>query len=393
MEYYLPTYDECKEIVNSYEGLQFYESIQEVDGYKISTFNYRLVGYEHFEHPLGESSPVKAFELRGLSFVFNKDGSVYKRFLLMNKFFNLNQVECTQYELLKNYKFKNVYNKEDGSVINFIQLPSGRILAKSKMMVDNVQALAAQKIYDENINIQNLVKWALSNDIMPIFEYVSPLNRVVLKYRESDLILIRLRDLNTGKYLDLDTYPELDKVNVVQPITKYSNFDEILEDYETLEGIEGCVVELEDNPHAVLVKNKTVWYFNVHNLMEDMSRENDIIRMILEETIDDYISKLDVEDQEVFDMIDAVNRVLDTYIHSEKRLIEEQLSILKNEYNSSIKEYSLNYNNGQKIKDKYFHMTLNVFKGYSAFDTIKTYILRHTYRLEQARTFLRTGEL
>ena len=48
MEYYLPTYDECKAIVKSYDGLEFYESVQEYDGYKISVFNYRLVQYSDF---------------------------------------------------------------------------------------------------------------------------------------------------------------------------------------------------------------------------------------------------------------------------------------------------------------------------------------------------------
>lgn len=48
MEFYLPTYDECKAIVESCDGLQFYESTQEIDGYKICTFNYRLANFNDF---------------------------------------------------------------------------------------------------------------------------------------------------------------------------------------------------------------------------------------------------------------------------------------------------------------------------------------------------------
>lgn len=307
----------------------------------------------------------------------------------MNKFFNINQVDSTQFDLLKDYKFKSVYNKEDGSVINFIQLPNGRILSKSKMQVDNVQALAAYKIYESNENIQKLVKWALSNDIMPIFEYVSPLNRVVLKYPESDLVLIRLRSLRDGKYLDFDSYPNIDDVNVVQVVEGYSNFDQILKDYETLEDIEGCVVELEDNPHAEFVKVKTLWYFDIHGLIDDMSRENDIIRMILEETIDDYISKIEVEDQEVLEFIEIIQNKLDDYIHSEMKIIESELAIFEDVYNGSAKEYSLNYGK----KDKYYSLTMGIIKGYGVYDQIKKYVLKHTYRLERARAFLRDGVL
>ena len=101
MKYYLPKYEEAKAIAEKYDNFQFYEKEQGVDGYSIRTFNYRLVGYNDFKHPLGEDSEVSAFELRGLSYVFNEDGSLFKRYLLMNKFFNLNQVETTLYDNMK----------------------------------------------------------------------------------------------------------------------------------------------------------------------------------------------------------------------------------------------------------------------------------------------------
>lgn len=385
MEHYLPTYEECMAIVEKYDGLQFYESVQEVDGYKISTFNYRMVWYDDFVIPLGEDSPVKAFELRGLCFVFNTDGSLYRRFLLMNKFFNINQVESTQYDLIKDLKFKSVYNKEDGSVINFIELPNGRILSKSKMQVDNVQAVAAYRIYEANESIQKLVKWALSNDIMPIFEYVSPLNRVVLKYSESDLVLLRLRCLNTGQYLDFETYPNIDDVNVVQKISIYNGFPEILKDYETLENIEGCVVELEDNPHAEFVKVKTEWYFIKHQLYDNLHREDKIIKMILEETIDDHISTLDIEyDHEIINMIENISAILNSFIQKKTITVEK----ISNKYKGSIKEFAIEYKHNTD-----FHLSIKHINGEDLFDIIKCYIIKNTNKLNKAILFIeRNGE-
>jgi RNA ligase len=123
--FFIPSYEFCKDICEKTNNDVFYESKFIIDGYDISIFNYRIATYQDFLE-------YQAFELRGLTFVFNKDGSFFKRFLLMEKFFNLNENESTSIDLVKNKKIKSVFFKEDGSIINFIQLPNGRILAKSK---------------------------------------------------------------------------------------------------------------------------------------------------------------------------------------------------------------------------------------------------------------------
>ena len=89
--YKIPSYQDCIDICEKSDGL-FYESKLSIEGYNISMFNYRLCTYNDFV-------TYGAFELRGLTFVFNSDGSVYKRFLLMEKFFNINAVSYTHLTL------------------------------------------------------------------------------------------------------------------------------------------------------------------------------------------------------------------------------------------------------------------------------------------------------
>jgi hypothetical protein len=43
----------------------------------------------------------------------------------------------------------------------------------------------------------------LDNGIDATFEYVSPMNRIVLRHLQEELILLRMRDNKTGEYLDL----------------------------------------------------------------------------------------------------------------------------------------------------------------------------------------------
>ena len=73
--YRLPTYDQAVEMCSD-EDSPFYEIKTEVDGYNVSFFNYRLAQYKDFVNYNG-------YEMRGLTFIFNTDGSVFNRYLLL----------------------------------------------------------------------------------------------------------------------------------------------------------------------------------------------------------------------------------------------------------------------------------------------------------------------
>ena len=107
--YNLLTYDESVALTIGKDA-PFYESKLVVNNYSVSIFNYRLSQYSDF-------IDNSAFEMRGISYVFNSDGSLFKRYLLLHKFFNLNQVEETQYSLIKDYKIKSISNKENYQMV------------------------------------------------------------------------------------------------------------------------------------------------------------------------------------------------------------------------------------------------------------------------------------
>lgn len=81
MEFHLLTKEECDLIVENSEA--FYRADREVEGCNVAIYDYRLASLSDF-------TDNKAFELRGLCFVEQEDGS-WQRNLLMNKFFNVNQ--------------------------------------------------------------------------------------------------------------------------------------------------------------------------------------------------------------------------------------------------------------------------------------------------------------
>lgn len=372
--YFIPSYDECRLICDAQDNFIFYESKHFIDGYNVSIFNYRLAMYSHFNSPIPDSN-IKAFEMRGLTFVFNKDGSLYKRYLLLDKFFNIDQTPCSMYSVVKDFKIKNIYNKEDGSIASFIKLPNGKVVGKSKASFESDQAIAIQKIYDEDNNIQKFVNWSLDNGIDPIFEYVSPKNRIVLPYSNTSLVLLRLRNNVTGEYLDINDYSDrYDGISVAS-----SHGDHTLDDLINLKKIEidkeGWVIQFENGKMA---KVKTDWYIDRHRLYtEDLNRENTLISMILKETIDDVISQIDddVKKKEVEDISDKINK----YIKHTSDKVDDLLL----DYDGSKKDFAIKYH-----KNKLFSIAIGVVNGRDKIDIIKDRILSDTKNLMDARKWL-----
>jgi T4 RnlA family RNA ligase len=385
MPKYLPSYEDCVEMCSGEES-PFYESKMVVDGYNVSIFNYRLAQYNDFVKPLENKPEVNAYEMRGLTFVFNKDGSLYKRFLLLEKFFNLNQVPESMYSIVKNYKIKFVNDKEDGSIASFIQLPNGKIVGKSKMGFDNDQANGINKIYNTNHDIKHFVDYCMENDIVPIFEYVAPSNRIVLRYSNEELILLRLRDNKTGKHIDIKNYlDKLGSIKVAPFKDDFKDLDSLIELTGTEIDKEGYVVQAEDKEgNDFFFKLKTPWYMSLHGLLtDDIYKENIIIGYILDDKIDDILGQIPETE---FEARDRINRIIKLV----KKSISEKVDSINRSYqvflemNRNKKEYALKYRNSSN-----FPFVMEMDKDVNPYDLAKKWLGEKTKRLLMARSWLK----
>lgn len=346
---YIPTYEEAVDMC-SYTESPFYETKLVIDGFNVSLFNYRLANYLDFKNPL----PGKeGFEMRGITFVFNTDGTLYKRYILLHKFFNLNQTPESLYSEVKDLKINTIQNKEDGSVASFIKLPNGKIVGKTKMGFDNIQSEAINRIYNTNKEVKRFVDWSINNDIVAIFEYVSPYNRIVLSYEKEDLILLKLRCNKTGNYLNISDF-DTSGINIAK-FDNFTNLDELLNINENDKDKEGYVVQFSND---LFVKIKNNWYTSLHGLLtEDIYRENVIIEHILEEKIDDILGQIPQED------IDTHRRINKIIFIVKKSLIDK-MSEINDAYTHYIdlgiskKDYALNFRDGNDN----FTFVMNVLK-------------------------------
>jgi len=406
----IPTYEEAVEMCSG-EDDTFYESKYEVEGFPVSVFNYRLAQYKDFDMPIPSKPELKGFEMRGLTFVFNKDGSLYNRYVLLEKFFNLNQVPNSMYSIVKDYKIRYVNNKEDGSIATFVKLPNGKILGKSKMGFDNDQANGINKIYKNNPDVKSFVDWSLNNDIVPIFEYVAPHNRIVLRYSEEELILLRLRDNKTGKHIDIKEH--LDKIGSIKiaPFEDDNTLDDLIEKSKTEVDKEGWIVQF-DNDH--MLKIKTDWYFQRHGLLtNDIYREHIIIGYILDDLIDDVISQIPEDEKEshmrinkiisivkstLRDKVDEINLAYKEYVESG---LSKKEYALKNKTNPNF-PFVMNLDKAEQLKKMSKEEILDIYddiesyertlKRCEPFELVKEWLRDKTKRLEIAREWLKKEE-
>ena len=377
MKPFIPTYDQAVEMVKSKGELVFYETKINIGGFNISVFNYRLAGYNDFITPV-DGKDYDAKEMRGICYVFNTDGSLFSHYIMLKKFWNINQVPETQLNILKEKKIKSIYNKEDGSLISFIKLPNGKIIAKTKAGFDNDQANKANEFLKNDVYLYAFVKFCIKNNLVPFFEYVSFKNKIVLHYHKTELILLKVRNNITGDFIDVEKFRGTAGIKVVQsqPIV---SLEELMSTSETLKGIEGWVINFEDGD---MVKQKTLEYWNLHNLVtEKLNRENDVISMILDNTIDDAISQLNPEnDKERIDWINDIENKIKKYIDSKIIEVDE----LVTEYSGDVKPFAI-----KNHKHPNFALALLFIKGKDKYKTICDLVLKNTSKLESAREFLR----
>lgn len=370
----IPTYEECLRICELNNC--FYEIKHVIDDYNVSLFNYRLANYNDFINPILGSN-LSAKEMRGLCFVFDRDGSLYRRYLLLEKFFNLNQTPESMYSVVKDYKISKVNNKEDGSIASFIRLPNGKVIGKSKMSFDSDQAIAINKIYEEDKRIRDFVNWSLDNDYIAIFEYVSPENRIVLNYNKSELILLRLRDNKTGEHLNLVDFIDIIGDIRIAPFEDEYSLDDLIKKAEYETGKEGWIITFDNGQ---MIKIKTKEYFELHGLFtQELNRENTIIGLILDEKMDDVLAQLGEDAAqkrvEIEKYTDIVNRVIAETSH--------EVDVLLKDYKGDRKEFAI-----KNHRNKNFPIAIGVVDGKDKMTLIKDKIKADTKNLMSAKAWV-----
>lgn len=242
-----------------------------------------------------------ALECRGIKFD-SYTGAILARPL--HKFFN-----AAEYGFPIDFtKEHEVLEKLDGSMIHPCFLSGGTIRFMTRMGITDVSE-RAELLFAQHLD---RCRGILGRGITPIFEYIGPDNRIVVRYDRSELVLIAARETQSGRYLRTTELQGL--VNELSG-TLVSPHTGSIERVADLKGVEGVVVAFAD---GFRTKIKARDYVLRHRAKDNLHRERTALSLVLTRQVDDMTPFLDPKDADAlgaysFDVYEYL-RDLDLYI-------------------------------------------------------------------------------
>jgi T4 RnlA family RNA ligase len=277
-DYQMQLWNDLSALVKSNDA--FYSVDQELDGITYRVFSYRLASYTDFLSP-------GALESRGIMFeLINSNEPRRLASMPMPKFFNLFENPRTMNLDLS--QVKDAMLKADGSLISSY-MHAGVLRLKSKTSLASDQAVCAMKFLDENVELKNEVEQLTSMEYTVNMEWCSPDNRIVIGYLIPQLVILNVRDNNTGEYIEYNELPSnvenvrrawVDVIGVEDPVS-------FVENAKGETGIEGYVVRLND---GTWFKLKNEWYLKLHKNKDSVNSQKKLFEAVLYETSDDLKS-------------------------------------------------------------------------------------------------------
>lgn len=294
MARFLPTLEEAQAIVAGNEA--FTTAVHEVEGVKVHDFGYLLPGYMDFERPLADRPELKAYELRGLTFVERADGTV-TRHLMLAKFHALNQTTGHMMKDVAGRRIVEAMEKLDGSLVRFVPLGDGKAAARTKTSFRGKHARLAKALLDASPEMAAFVAEAHEAGLAPIFELLSPEFSIVVPYGEERLRLIQIRDEATGDLVTVGDHPLVLRHGIETAVVPgIRTVEDLLDMQATMRGVEGWVVRFDDGS---LMKIKTTWYEDMHDFGFEKNRSTKkLLALVLNETMDDALAGMPPEDEE-----------------------------------------------------------------------------------------------
>lgn len=281
MFYQFPKITHISQVLEAIEGRD--EFVVKVDSeHDYSVINY-LVNFQDTFPPVTDEKTAILRECRGITFRTSTGELISRKY---HKFWNLGEKEET---LPQNVDWSQPYRrfkKLDGSMITPL-LINGQVRFCTKMGLTGVAAPVDEWAKDR-VEYHEFCKYWMAQGKTPIFEWCSRIQRIVIDYPVTQLVLTAIRDNLTGEYMDA---PELKDEAEAYGIPccsfgpEQTGLDEeMIEEIRAIEGEEGDVLRRAD---GMMLKLKGEWYIQLHRTLEHLTHEKDIIRLIIDEKLDD----------------------------------------------------------------------------------------------------------
>ena len=294
MNYEFPNIYNIDDVLWAIEGRDEFV-VAEKDGYTV--INYNVMMADTFPAIEGNTAErvlaTTRRECRGIIFD-SKTGDVIRR--PFHKFFNVNEREETQDHVVDLSRPHTILEKLDGSMIAPF-IVNGEMIWGTKMGATDV-AKPVEEFVWQNYAYETFAEDMISQGLTPIFEWCSRKQRIVLDYKEDQLILVAMRDMVKGNYIPYDSMCQAARVYripFVRAFEPQTDMKYLLEYVRDQEDLEGYVVRFDDGH---MLKLKCQWYLQIHKAKEAILQDRNIVELILENHLDDVKAHLPAEDRD-----------------------------------------------------------------------------------------------
>lgn len=283
----------------------------EKDGYTV--LDYIYAGETTFDNPY-------ARECRGLK--FDSEGKLIGR--PFHKFFNLNEKDETKFENQDWAEPFTLFNKWDGSMIH-PALVNGELVFMTRKGVTDVALQAMRECeYDADEMVM-----LLKSGFTPIYEFISPNNKIVIHYDEPRLVPLNIRDRETGTYFT--NFAETD--SPLGNHLKGQSIEEILDSIKKAKDLEGTVIQFHYSKR--FIKFKADDYVALHRVLDETAHEKRVLSLIMDDKLDDvlplvaparaeHLKDYAAEINET--LIDQANFIV-TYVENCKRMSQKHFAV------------------------------------------------------------------
>ena len=284
MNYEFPYIQNITDVLPAIEGRdEFVVAVKE--GYTV--INYNVMMADTFDCDIRR-------ECRGIIFD-TESGEILRR--PYHKFFNVNEREETQDNVVDLSQSHAILEKLDGSMIAPFMIWPGEMVWGTKMGATDV-AKPVEQFVEDHPNYSQFARFLIRRGYTPIFEWCSRKQRIVLDYKEDQLILTAIRDLTTGRYMSWDLVMNTADQYFIPTVRRFepqSDMKAFIEYVRDLEDREGFVVRFSDGH---MIKLKCDWYVQIHKAKEKILQDRNIVELILDDKLDDVKAHLPQEDRD-----------------------------------------------------------------------------------------------
>lgn len=303
-------------------------------------------------------------ELRGIK--FDRNGKIAAR--PYQKFFNLGERAETQDHAVDFDQPFTILDKLDGSMVHpFIY--GDQLLWMTKMGPTDT-ARRAGVWAAEHPEFEDISRDLLQNGYTPIYEWVSPEDRIVVKYAEPSLYLTAIRDTVTGEYLDYDEIAQFAELRPVRQFTgTFEGIQEFAATVRERKDEEGYIIRFDDG-HMLKIKN--LWYLQIHKVKEMVEQEKNVWKMILDESIDDVKPFMMPDDRE---RIEAYHKAFEEGVLGLAARLQEVADAMRADSENQ-REFAANVTN--KSDRRTHGLLFQIGAGKPALDVVRQYLAKYT---------------